>query len=343
MISACGAIIPYGTIANKCLDRIVFRLLTYNIIMVNAMKSQVLQELRRSGTLVSGQALSRKLGISRVSVWKHVNSLKADGYDIAASSQGYRLISSPDLLLPCEFPGLKRKLYHFYQVDSTMNVARRLARQGVEAGTIVVAESQVGGRGRLDRTWISPKEGIYLTIILRPAMSAVHAPRINLMAAVAVARVIRSLFGVMAVLKWPNDVLVGEKKICGILAEMEAEIDAVHYVNVGIGLNVNASVAREEKNATSLKEELGRPVSRKEVLISVLDEIDRQQALLTGDGLLEQWRALNTTLGKDVKIVMLDGEIRGKALDIDTNGALVVKDRKGDLHRILTGDCIHLR
>ena len=306
------------------------------------MKADILKALRESGDYVSGEWLSRELGISRVSVWKHIRNLKQDGYVVEASPRGYRLISSPDLLLPCEFPDLEQKIHHFGEIGSTMAVARELARKGVEEGTIVIAESQTSGRGRLNREWVSPRGGIYFTIILKPKISPIYAPRINLMASVAVAKAIRTFCGLKAVLKWPNDVLIEEKKVCGILAEMEAEVDAVNFVNLGVGINVNASISQYEKRATSLKDELRREVSRKAFFSAVLKEIEEQQTLLTGNGLLEEWRSFSATLNREVRIVAPGEEIIGRAIDIDTSGALIVRGEDGSLRSAIAGDCIHL-
>ena len=310
--------------------------------MVNETRGKILQALRDSSDHVSGEMLSQKLSISRVSVWKHIHSLQQEGYVIEASPKGYFLISSPDLLLPYEFPGWERKIHHFAALDSTMDVARELAKGGAEEGTIVIAEAQSQGRGRLSREWISLEGGIYFTIILRPQISPVHAPRINLMASVAVAKTIRKLFGLKAELKWPNDVLIEGKKVCGILAEIDAEIDKVNSVNLGIGINVNTIVSGYEGKATSLREELGKKIPRKEFFFSLLREINEQQALLTKAGLLEEWKSLSTTLNKDVRIMAPDEEIVGKAIDIDTNGALIVKSQDGSLRNVFAGDCIHL-
>jgi len=309
---------------------------------VNQMKVKILKVLRESGDYVSGQVLSKELGISRVSIWKHIRNLKEDGYVIEASARGYRLVSSPDLLLPGELQGWEQKVHHFWEASSTMNIAKELAKRGVEEGAIVIAESQTCGRGRLGREWLSPKGGIYVTLILRPKMSPIYAPRMNLMASVAVAKAIRRFFGLKAELKWPNDVLIKGKKVCGILAEIEAETDVINFVNLGIGINANNSISRYEKGATSLKEELGKEVSRKEFLNSVLKEINQQQVLLTKGGLLEEWKSLSATLGRDVRIVAPDGEIIGQALDIDASGALILKSEDGSLRSAICGDCIHL-
>jgi len=307
------------------------------------MKGQILNALRECGGYLSGETLSEQLGISRVSVWKHIHGLKKDGYVIQASPRGYKLVSSPDLLLPCEFPDLEQRIHYLPQIGSTMDTARDLAKKGAAEGTIVIAEAQTRGRGRLNREWLSPVGGIYFTIILRPRISPAYAPRINLMAAIAVAGTIRKLFGLKAELKWPNDVLIAGKKVCGILAEMDAEMDVVNFVNVGIGINANSSIPHFEKTATSLKDALGREVSRKELLSALLVEMERQQPLLMTANLLKQWKKLSVTLDKEVRVISLGEEVMGQAVDIDATGALILKGKDGSLRTVLVGDCIHLR
>jgi BirA family biotin operon repressor/biotin-[acetyl-CoA-carboxylase] ligase len=306
------------------------------------MKGQILKTLRQRSDYVSGETLSKQLGTSRVSIWKHVHSLERDGYVIEASSRGYRLVSSPDLLLPCEFPDLEQRIYYFPQIGSTMDAARELAKKGAGEGTIVVAEAQTRGRGRLSREWLSPEGGIYFTIILRPKISPAYAPRVNLMAAIAVAATIKKLFGLRAELKWPNDVLIAGKKVCGILAEMDAEMDVVNFVNVGIGINANASIPRFEKTATSLKDALAREISRKEFLSVLIIEIERRLPSLMKADLLEEWKKLSATLNRDVRISSLGEEVIGQAIDIDATGALILKGKDGFLRTVLVGDCIHL-
>jgi len=310
---------------------------------VNAMKGQILKALRERSDYLSGETLSKQLGTSRVSIWKHIRGLKEDGYVVEASPRGYRLVSSPDLLLPYEFPDLEQRIHYFPEIGSTMDAARELAKKGAREGTIVIAEAQTRGRGRLSREWLSPEGGIYFTLVLRPRISPACAPRINLMASVAVADTIRKLFGLKAELKWPNDVLIGGKKVCGILAEMDAEMDVVNFVNVGIGINANTSIPQFEKTATSLKDTLGREVPRKEFLRALLTEIERRQALLMEADLLEEWKKLSVTLNKNVRIVSLGEEVTGQATDIDATGALVVRSKDGSLRTVLVGDCIHLK
>jgi len=310
---------------------------------VNETKKQILKALRECGGYLSGEKLSNQLGTSRVSIWKHMRSLKEDGYVIEASPRGYRLVSSPDLLLPYEFPGLEQKIRYFPEISSTMDTARELAKKGAGEGTIVIAEAQSRGRGRLSREWLSPGGGIYCTIVLRPRISPAYAPRINLMASVAVATTIKKLFGLKAELKWPNDVLIEGRKVCGILAEMDAEMDVVNFVNVGIGINANTSIPQFEKTVTSLRDMLGKEISRKEFLGVLLMEIERRQPLLMKADLLEEWKKLSVTLNKDVRIVAPGEVIVGRAIDIDTTGALIVKERNGSLKKAMAGDCIHLR
>jgi BirA family biotin operon repressor/biotin-[acetyl-CoA-carboxylase] ligase len=272
-----------------------------------------------------------------------MRGLKKDGYVIEASPKGYRLVSSPDLLLPYEFPDLEQRIHYFPKIGSTMDAARELAKKGAKERTIVIAEAQTRGRGRLSRQWLSPKGGIYFTLILRPRISPAYAPRINLMAAIAVAATIRKLFGLKAELKWPNDVLIKGKKVCGILAEMDAEMDVVNFVNVGIGINANASIPRFEKTATSLKDALGREISRKELLNVLIMEIERRQPLLMKADLLREWKRLSATLNKEVRVMSLGEEVMGQAIDIDGTGALILKSKDGSLRTVLAGDCIHLR
>jgi BirA family biotin operon repressor/biotin-[acetyl-CoA-carboxylase] ligase len=310
---------------------------------VNEKKKQILKALQDYSDSLSGETLSEQLGISRVSVWKHIRSLKEDGYVIDASARGYRLVSSPDLMLPYEFPGLEQRIHYFPEIDSTMDTARQLARKGAKEGTIVIAEVQAHGRGRLSREWLSPKGGIYFTLILRPRISPIYAPRMNLMASVAVATTIKKFLGLNAKLKWPNDVLIEGRKVCGILAEMNAEMDVVNFVNVGIGINANASIPQFEKTATSLKGALGREISRKGFLIVLLGEIEQWQPRLMKEDLLEEWKRLSATLNKDVKIVAPGEVIVGRAIDIDTTGALIIKQSNGYLKKAMAGDCMHLR
>jgi BirA family biotin operon repressor/biotin-[acetyl-CoA-carboxylase] ligase len=313
------------------------------VLQVNDMKGRILQALRSGSGYVSGQALASELGVSRVSIWKHIRSLIKDGYVIEAGVRGYKVVCSPDLLFPYEFPLVGQRIHYFSEVGSTMDEARELARKGAPEGTIVLAEAQGHGRGRLSREWLSPRGGIYFTLTLRPRMNPGYAPRINLMAAIAVGATIRRLYGLEAELKWPNDVLIAGKKVCGILSDMDAELDAVDFVNVGIGINANSPVDQFRETATSLKHELGREISRREFFSALLAEIERIRPLLMEADLLDEWRRMSGTLNNEVRISSFGEVIMGRALDIDPTGALIVKEPSGALIRIIAGDCTHLR
>jgi len=302
-------------------------------------KGRILKALRETNDYVSCQTLAGRTGISARSIEDHIRGLESDGYSIESSSTGYRLISSPDLLLPYEFAALEQRIRHFHETDSTMAVARKLAKEGVEQGTIVIAEIQTHGRGRLGREWRSPRGGIYLTIILRPKIDPTFAPRLTLMASVAVATTINRLFSLQARLKWPNDVLIQGRKVCGILAEIDADIDIVNFVNLGIGINANNSTLEFGNTATSLKTSLGRDVLRRDLLAALVREIDSRQDSLMDADLIEQWKQLSATLHTDVIIAAPCDTIAGRAIDIDTTGALIIEQADGSIKTTVAGDC----
>jgi len=305
------------------------------------MRKAILDILARSQMPISGEVLSKRLGISRVAVWKHIQALRKRGYEIESSALGYRLVKRPDLLLPEELGEVSWKVYHFQEVTSTMDIARKLAQKGETA--VVIAEVQTHGKGRLGRYWHSARGGIYFSLILRPQIAPSYAHLFNLMAAVSVARAINALYGIIANLKWPNDVLINEKKVCGILAEMEAEADIVKFINLGIGINANNDISYYEKNAISLKEVLGKEISRKELFLQVLREIKKREAFLGSPELINEWKQLSSTFNHQVRIITPTGTIEGQPIDIDDEGALILRTREGNLKRIVAGDCVHLR
>jgi len=214
-------------------------------------KQQVLEELRkRKGEYVSGEELSRRLGLSRTAIWKHIKALRRDGYQISACTRrGYTLLCIPDRLYPEEVTaGLKttwlgRPFYYYEEVGSTNQVAKDLAEQGAPHGAAVLAEGQTSGRGRLGRGWLSPAgKGIWLSLVLRPRVAPWQLPQLSLLAAVGVASAIKEITGLEVGIKWPNDILSRGKKLCGILTEMRAEVEITQYVILGIGLNVNLDI-----------------------------------------------------------------------------------------------------
>ena len=224
------------------------------------MKGKILRILRRrAGKTVSGEDLSERMGVSRVSVWKHIRKLQDLGYAIASSGNGYTLTAETDALFPWEFPGREARIHHAAQAASTMDIARNLARKGWPDRGVVIAETQTQGRGRLRRTWDSATGGLYLTVILRPTMPAQLSYRLNFAASLTLAETLEALYGIDARVKWPNDILVEGKKLCGMLAELEAEGELVTFINIGMGINVNNDPTAREPGATSIARPGGAP------------------------------------------------------------------------------------
>ncbi|MFW6241106.1 MAG: biotin--[acetyl-CoA-carboxylase] ligase, partial [Thermodesulfobacteriota bacterium] len=280
------------------------------------MKGRIVQLLREppqtEDVVVSGETLRTGLGVSRVTVWKHIRSLGEMGYEIAATPKGYRLLSSPDIPYPWEFPGREDRVHYFPELDSTMTVARDMARAGRPHFTVVVAGRQAQGRGRLRRPWHSEAGGLYFTVVVRPDVPPLLAGRINFAASLTLCRLLRDRFDVDARTKWPNDILVDDRKICGLLSEMEAEDDRVAFVNVGIGLNVNNAPGPVEPSAVSLRELRGEPVSVRELLSAFLDAFEERAARLD-DSVVAAWKELTMTLGRNVRVVTVRAEQTGRA------------------------------
>ena len=318
----------------------------------------ILGLLVEGGTdFVSGEALSGKLGLSRTAVWKVVNALRRQGYRIeAVSSRGYRLLEAPDRLtalevLPLlETHDLARTVHSFEEVDSTNLVAFRLAVEGAEHGELVVAEHQTQGRGRRGRSWSSPGHlNLHASFVLRPELPPQRAPELTLLAAVALAESLRAI-GVPADIKWPNDLLVGGRKVAGILTELSADLDRVHFVVLGIGVNLNSR--REDfppelaETATSVLQVLGRRVGRAAFAAALARQLEDWLDLHAGQGfrpVRERWRALSATLGQEVLVTSERREIRGVAIDIDEDGALRIRTASGTEERVLAGDVEQVR
>lgn len=305
------------------------------------MKARLLQILRSATGVVSGEFMSAELGISRVSVWKHIRKLREYGYPIYSTPKGYCLSDDPDLLYPWEFPQRESKIHYFSEVNSTMDIAREKAQKGCPDFTVVIAGRQKQGRGRLNRIWHSAEGGLYLTIVLRPPISPVLSPRIGFAASLSLVQTLRNLFALDAVVKWPNDVLVGERKIAGMLAEMEAETDRINFINIGLGINVNNDPASIEPRAVSLRQLLNRAVSRKKLLAALLDKIESRVGHYDLEGVIDQWKRYTDTIGRLVKIVTYNDEFEGQAVDVDDSGALVLQLGDGSIEKIVYGDCFY--
>lgn len=237
-----------------------------------------------------------------------------------------------------------KKICHFKELGSTNDKAKELALRGAEDGTVVVAEMQKSGRGRLGRTWISPQGGVYLSIILRPARDApcLGYAQLTLMGAVAVARAIKKLYGLDARIKWPNDVMLDGKKVCGIVAEASAESGRTGFVIIGIGINADTEPKEfpEELRSTATSLCCYVKVSKEELIRVLLEEFD---LLYSGGFDMKLWRKLSDTLGKNVRVETLREVFSGRALDVDEDGALLVEKENGTLQKVVAGDVVHLK
>ncbi len=294
--------------------------------------------------------MAAKLGITRAAVWKQIRNLRQRGYEIEASSRkGYHLTYKPDLLdKEAISSGLKTKwlgkdLRSFSEVNSTNETARSLA-SSCQNGTVILAETQTRGRGRLSRPWASPPGGIWMSLILKPEMPLASVYQINMAVSVAISKAIFNLLGLKAGIKWPNDLLIRERKICGILMEISAEVGRLDYAVVGLGINANVGLSNfpEEWCATSLSHELGHEVSRVDLIQGILLEIEEAYEKMGSREIYEEWRSRSVTIGRYVRINSISGDLVGVVEDLAEDGALLLKTENG-CQRVLAGDCIHLR
>ncbi len=303
---------------------------------------------------ISGAELAEKLNVSRATVWNHIKYLRQQGYRFKASTHvGYKLLSVPDRMLPDEiqyelgtrFIG-RKKIYSYQEVNSTNDIAIDLASQNAEEGTVVFAEHQRKGRGRFHRRWFSPPtKNILCSIILRPHFQPKKITQLTITAAVAVANSIRSYFDLPALIKWPNDIYIRGKKAGGILIEMNAELDEINFVIVGIGVNVN--ILRKDipksliKNCTSTRIEAGKKCNRVEFAKALLREFEKQYTILLEDGfdrIGKEWVDLSLTLGKMIE-AMTEGEaFVGYPTGLDEDGGLLLRLDTGIIKKVAGGD-----
>ncbi len=303
------------------------------------MKGRILEALRAQTDILSGEQLSASLGVSRVTVWKHIRKLQQLGYEIQSYPGGYRLVHSPDALFPWEFGQREARIFYYPQVSSTMDVARKMARKGCPDLTVVVADRQTKGRGRLQRPWRSDQGGLYFTMVLRPPIPVLLSSRVNFLASLTLAQLLQDRFDVDARVKWPNDILVNGCKLSGMLSELEAEADRVVFINIGMGINVNNDPGPVETAATSLKKLLGREVSRQKVLAQFMDDFEARMKRADFDRVIEDWKKVTVTLGRQVRIVTAREVAEGRAVDVDENGALIVEHEDGRRQSVVYGDC----
>jgi len=313
--------------------------------------------VKNATVVVPGPKIASEIGVTRFKVFDWIENLRSLGVEIrGVLGEGYQLVTIPDILVPSlvraelgDHP-IGRNIVHYFRTESTNAVALKLAADGAEHGTVVVAEEQTAGRGRLGRTWFSERgTGIYISIILRPPLAPAAAPVLTLMAGLAGQRAVSSVTGLSVDIRWPNDLLINGKKVCGILTEMSAEVDRLHAVVLGVGINVNHSLMPPdlENIATSLRMEAHRAISRVQVLVALLREIERYYQLLLKSGnnaITERWEAASTFAhGKRVRVVTAAGEALATTTGLDPSGALKVQYDDGRQEFLLAGEVVEVK
>ncbi|MGL5642168.1 MAG: biotin--[acetyl-CoA-carboxylase] ligase [Paraclostridium sp.] len=299
---------------------------------------------------ISGEEMSKLLGISRTAVWKHINALKEQGYDIeSVNKKGYRLKESPnDVLskenilheLKTDFIG--KDIIHFDTIDSTNNYAKTIANDKLD-GTIIISEEQLGGRGRLGKKWHSKKyDGIWMSMILKPDVSPMDAPFITLIAGASIVKALNKL-GIKASIKWPNDIIINGKKVCGILTELSAEIERINYIVLGIGINVKTLEFPQDISniATSIHKE-GYDISRVDIIRNIILEFEKIyiEYIENNDKseTLDICRNYSAIIGNDVYTIRNNKKEKVKCIDINKDGNLVVEDENGNIKEIMSGE-----
>ena len=296
------------------------------------MKEEILRLLRSADGYISGQELCNRFGVSRTAVWKAINQLKEAGYEIEAQqNKGYRLKAAPDLMTEAEIKSLMhtewvaKEVLYFDTIDSTNTKAQELAEKGYPSGTLVVADKQESGKGRRGRSWVSPSgTGIFMTLMIKPDINPNNASMLTLVAALAVAKAITSVTDEEAMIKWPNDIVVNGKKVCGILTEMNAQFDYINHIVVGIGINVHNESFPEEisQMASSLMIEAGgKRFHRAQIIAETNDTFLKTQDL---SALVREYDKLLVNRNKSVRVLDPKEPFDGKAMGITPKGELIV-------------------
>jgi len=306
-----------------------------------------------STIVISGAKIAKEIGVTRQQVWRWIEKLRALGVRVKGHPRsGYHIERMPDILVPQMLSHrlygtpFARRIYHFFKIDSTNSVAMRLGESGEPHGTIVLAEEQTAGRGRAGREWTSEKSaGIYCSILLRPPIPPAHAPLLTLVAGLAARDAAAEDLDTLPDIRWPNDLLVGGRKVCGILTEMHAEPDRIHYAVIGIGMNVNQSKMPEELSdiATSLRIETGKIHSRLELLIRLLRSVDRYYNQFLADGaapIVRRFAEVSSYFkGKRVRITTATETFTGTTAGLEPSGVLrVARDDGREIVPVLSGD-----
>ena len=314
-------------------------------------KETILDMLIVSQDYVSGQEICDRLALSRTAVWKHIKALKAEGYEISSvNNRGYKLIGTPDVLDEKHIrehlhtSWLAQDIVYLPETDSSNIQVKLLGENGATNGTVVVTDKQTAGRGRRGRSWISPSGNCYFSMLLYPDVRVDRASMITLIAAMAVAKAVRETENVETMIKWPNDVVVNGKKICGILTESSTDLEYIQYVVVGIGINCNQKEFDEEirSMATSISLETGEEVNRPELLAKFFECFEEYYDIFmeTEDlsRLSDTYNELLINRGREVKIIERNDERVMKALGINDMGGLVVENDAGERESIISGE-----
>lgn len=317
------------------------------------MKEKILRILKENPEdFISGEAISEKFDVSRSAVWKHINTLKEEGYEIESQTRkGYKLVSSPDILtlseieenLDTDFIG--RNIHYFESLSSTNIKAKEIAMEMPE-GTIIISEEQTRGKGRLGRDWTSPKgKGIWMSIILKPDLEPVEVAKLTLIGAAAVHQGLMEM-EIKSQIKWPNDIIIERKKVCGILTEMSCELNIINYCIMGIGINVNLDAKdfpkELENKATSLKIFTGEKINRKLLLANILNHFEKLYIPFVEkkdiSKSIEISKENSILLGENIRIIRGETEKIGKAIDIDNEGQLIVELENGNIEKVFSGE-----
>lgn len=316
------------------------------------MRKKIINILKNNvGDYISGEDISNKLGITRAGIWKHIKALRESGYEVeSVSNRGYKLINTPDVITEEEVNEYLKTKYvgrtykHFNEIDSTNTQCKRECSENIVEGMVIVAEEQSKGKGRLGRSWSSPKgTGIWMSIILTPDIAPVLAPKITIIGAAAVYNALKDM-NINVGIKWPNDIVIDGKKVCGILTEMNAEIDRVNYVVMGMGINVNTEEFPEElrDKATSLRIQCGENINRKELVGKILNYTEYYYDLFKETGSIKEviniCKKGSVVLGKEIRVINGRSEIICKAIDIDEDGELIVKYEDESIHKVISGE-----
>lgn len=320
------------------------------------MTNRVLSLLEQAGErYISGEQLSKQLGISRTAIWKHIHKLKLQGYELEASrNRGYRLLSKPDKInisdLVQRLHGTKlvTGIKYFDTVESTQNIAHQLAQDDAPSGTLVIADQQTSGRGRMGRNWVSPAgKGVYMSMVLRPELPLQFAPQLTLLVAVALCIALREVTKLPIGIKWPNDLLIHGKKISGILLESAADDEKIRHVIMGIGISVNMTVddypVELQTVASSLRIEAAQPFERTAVIVAFLSHFEQFYRMYQQEGFAPirmLWESLSVTLHKPRQFHTSNGIVSGEPISLLDSGALLFQLENGEQVPIFSASAV---